>query len=92
MAARSAIVIGGGVIGCSIAYHLAGAGCETVLLERAESEQELRAIRQATYSGRPLGSKQFIAGLEEKLGRKLEARLGGRTKEMVDRCADQLEF
>jgi putative transposase len=63
-----------------------------VLLERAELEQELRAIRQATYSGRPLGSKQFVARLEEKLGRILEVRRGGRTKQIADRCCDQLEF
>jgi len=35
-----------------------------VLLDRTESEQELEAIRRATYTGRPLGSKEFIAGLE----------------------------
>jgi hypothetical protein len=63
-----------------------------VLLERAELEQELSAIRQATYSGRPLGSKQFVARLEEKLGRILEVRRGGRTKQIADRCGDQLEF
>jgi 4-methylaminobutanoate oxidase (formaldehyde-forming) len=28
------VVIGGGIIGCSVAYHLAGLGCETLLLER----------------------------------------------------------
>jgi putative transposase len=63
-----------------------------VLLERAESEQELRAIRRATYTGRPLGSKQFVAGLEEKLGRILEVRPGGRAKQRADGCTDQSEF
>ena len=29
-----AVVIGGGIIGCAVAYHLAELGCETVLLER----------------------------------------------------------
>ena len=67
-------------------------GWRGVLLERAESEQELCAIRQATYTGRPLGSKQFIAGLEKKLGRILEVRAAGRTKRNADRCTDQLEF
>jgi hypothetical protein len=53
----------------------------TILTERRESAEELRAIREATYSGRPFGSKQFVAGLEERLGRKLELRTGGRSKE-----------
>ena len=31
-----AVVVGGGAVGASIAYHLAKAGWETVLLERDE--------------------------------------------------------
>ncbi|MGK2927192.1 MAG: GcvT family protein, partial [Lysobacterales bacterium] len=33
-ASARAVVIGGGIIGCSVAYHLADMGCEVVLLER----------------------------------------------------------
>jgi putative transposase len=46
----------------------------------AGAPAELKAIREATYTGRPLGSKRFVAELEQKLGRRLEARLGGRPK------------
>jgi putative transposase len=65
---------------------------QAVLLDRAESEQELRAIREATYAGRPLGSQQFVTGLEEKLGRVLHARSGERTRRIADDCANQLRF
>jgi 4-methylaminobutanoate oxidase (formaldehyde-forming) len=34
-ATAKAVVIGGGIVGCSTAYHLAKLGCNTVLLERA---------------------------------------------------------
>jgi putative transposase len=52
-----------------------------ILTDRAEAAEELRAIREATYSGRPYGSKLFVAGLEERLGRKLELRMGRRSKQ-----------
>jgi len=61
------------------------------LLDRRESEQDLAVIRRATYTGRPLGSKEFVAGLEARLGRILELRPGGRTRKIAD-CANQLEF
>lgn len=63
-----------------------------MLLDRTEAEQELDAIRRATYTGRPLGSKEFVAALEAKLGRILEARPGGRTRKIVDACDNQLGF
>lgn len=36
MRTADAVVVGGGVIGCSVAYHLARAGTDVVLLERGE--------------------------------------------------------
>ena len=29
------VIIGGGIVGCSTAYHLARMGCEVLLLEKA---------------------------------------------------------
>ena len=48
------------------------------LLNLADQEHELRAIREATFTGRPFGSKEFVAALGEKLGRELGTRPGGR--------------
>jgi REP-associated tyrosine transposase len=56
----------------------------------ADQEQQLRAIREATYTGRPLGSKEFVAALGEKLGRDLGTRPGGRPKGDLERTANQL--
>jgi putative transposase len=61
-----------------------------ILQNRSESEVELRAIRAATYTGRPLGSKQFVVALGKTLGRRLEARPGGRARKETDRSANQL--
>jgi putative transposase len=60
------------------------------LLNLADQEHELRAIREATYTGRPFGSKEFVAALEEKLGRELGTRRGGRPKRDLDRSENQL--
>ena len=58
--------------------------------QKQDQEQELRAIREATYTGRPLGSQAFVAALGEKLGRELGARPGGRAKKDLDQDANQL--
>ena len=47
-----AVVIGGGVIGCSILYHLTRLGwTDVVLLERNELTQGLLGTQQPTYTG-----------------------------------------
>src|SRR4051794_28144614 len=51
-----------------------------VLVDAQERKAELDAIRQATFTGRPLGSKEFVAGLERQLSRRLSAVPGGRPK------------
>ncbi len=61
-----------------------------MLLNLADQEHELRAIREATYTGRPFGSQEFVAALGEKLGRELGTRPGGRPKRELDRSANQL--
>lgn len=38
------------------------------------------AIRQATHTGRPFGSEEFVADLARRLGRKLDRGKGGRPK------------
>ena len=61
-----------------------------VLADQPESAQDRDAIRRATFMGRPLGSPQFVSELEERLGRILELRPGGRTK--VEDAVNQLQL
>ena len=44
---------------------------------RTEDEKAVEAIRRQTMTGRPTGSKEFIAGLEDLLGRVLHRRKPG---------------
>ena len=79
---------GSGVVGGS----MDGGGMATGFLSQSVcSDGELTAIRNATYTGRPLGSREFVAGLEKKLGRRLEVRAVGRPKDNGDR-KDQLSL
>jgi len=46
------------------------------LTEAAEADAE--PIRASTRTGRPLGTRDFVTALEQRLGRRLEPRKGGR--------------
>ena len=47
-------------------------------LEAGESEADLATLRQCTHTGRPLGSPEFIEGLEKSMRRRLAPQKGGR--------------
>jgi putative transposase len=49
-------------------------------LAARESPSEVRSLRQCTHTGRPLGTAEFVAGLEQKTLRPLAPRKGGRPK------------
>ena len=46
----------------------------------AETESEVNALRRSTHTGRPLGSADFVAGLERLTLRPLTPKSGGRPK------------
>jgi hypothetical protein len=46
----------------------------------ANGQCQPESIRRATYTGRPLGSADFVADLERRLGRKLKRQKAGRPK------------
>ena len=58
-------------------------GCWADALRWAGVDPGADAIRKATYTGRPFGDREFVAGLERRLGRKLEAQRGGRPKKVA---------
>jgi sarcosine oxidase, subunit beta len=81
-----AVVIGGGVIGSSIAYHLARSGVRTTLLEKndvacAASGASAGGVRQQGRDPRelPLSMRATVrwATLEEELGADIHYRRGG---------------
>jgi len=49
------------------------------VLGAASCDEE--SVRVATHTGRPIGSSQFIADLEHRLGRRLQRKSGGRPKQ-----------
>lgn len=56
------------------------AGEWRIYLAEAESPTELAALRRLTHTGRPLGSPEFVAGLEASMLRPLAPRTRGRRK------------
>jgi len=62
-------------------------------LAAGESPIEISALRQSTHTGRPLGSSEFVAALEQTTLRRLAPRKGGRPKKPVaDSRQDRLPF
>ncbi len=73
-----AVIVGGGIMGCALAYHLAREGwTETVLLEKGEltSGSTWHAAGQITHSGAHYGLGK-CAGYGIRLYQKLEAETG----------------
>lgn len=62
------VVVGGGVIGLSIAYHLAAAGVATVLLERGTlgcgASRATADVLRAYFAGDPLSSALAVRSLD----------------------------
>ena len=50
------------------------------LLAEPEELTAIRALQRGTFTGRPVGSCEFVAGLEQELGRPLAPRQGQRTR------------
>ena len=62
-----AVVVGGGVIGLSIAFHLAAAGVDTVLLERGTlgsgASRATADVVRAYFAGNPVSSALAVRSL-----------------------------
>ncbi|HEX4810239.1 MAG TPA: transposase [Bryobacteraceae bacterium] len=57
-------------------FHAHSGGRETwaALLAEPEELLEIRALQRGTFTGRPVGSAEFLARLEQQLGRRLASR------------------
>jgi putative transposase len=53
---------------------------------------DAEAVRMATHTGRPLGSTEFVADLEHRLGRKLARQKGGRPKQSEREARPEQRF
>jgi len=72
------------------AVHWTAVGWREFLGLRSREMDE--AIRSSTHAGRPLGSAEFIRGLERQTGRRLTARKGGRPRKEVPSWQPVLQF
>ena len=89
-----AVVIGGGVRGCSIAYHLAKAGVRVALLEKDQIASacsgatfaliNVSAKEPGFYTALSLESARLYHGLEAELGEDLEYRPVGNMINLVE--------
>ena len=61
------------------------------LLLQGSAEDDFSELRRAESTGRPLGAPEFVAGLENLLGRKIARRAPGRKPE-TQIAAEQLEL
>ncbi len=94
MATNDVVVVGGGIIGCTLAWRLAGEGARVTLLERGQPGTEaswaaagLLEPTAGSYGGAPLlahwlsgldGYPAFVAALQEETGLPFEYRITGR--------------
>ena len=62
----------------SISTRAGGVSRWTSLLAEPEELVAIRALQRGTFTGRPVGSPEFVDRLEEELGRPLAPRKGGR--------------
>ena len=61
-------------------------------LAEEESSAEVAALRQCTHTGRPLGTSEFVAALEESTLRPLAPRRAGRKKAAAQPPQPQFTF
>ena len=102
MADAEVVVIGGGIVGASTAYHLAGHGRSVVLLERGEVASEASGVNAGGIgaygwgqipdleSYLTMGSLQIFRGLQLDLGYDIEFRSSGALQ--VIQTSEQYEF
>jgi hypothetical protein len=53
-------------------------------LRAGEEDSKLTAIRRSTYTGRPLGTVEFVGAREKKTRRRLAPQKEGRPKKAVE--------